>query len=142
MDGNHQLHKHNHALTGTLCHTQPHTLSIRGDTPNTCTERLPFTPTKHPPATVHLFYSSHPLSLRIPFLRLPSSITPSVSPPPCPSLSPLPPHPESLASFLYLSSHIPSFSPTRVLSPGRLQMVLNGRRSECNCFVNNSTDTR
>lgn len=96
-----------------------------------------------------------PTCYRSPSLQLSSFVTPHPlfapsiiyhpkcnPPPPHPSLSPLPPHPESFAPFLYLSHHAPSFSPSLVPSPGRLQMVLNGRRTECNCFVNNSTDTR
>lgn len=119
------------------------TNSIRGDATRTHAERVVPSPrTKHPPAAVHLFLQLSSFVAPRP-LFAPSIIYHCKrTPPPCPSLSPLPPHPVSFASFLYLPSPIPSFSPSLVLSPGRLQMVLNGRRAGRSCFVNNSTDAR
>lgn len=115
-------------LTGAPRHTQPHTLSLNT---HTSLHLLPFTFSAAP----------HPLSLRIPFFA-PSIIYHSKRTPPpthrvlhCLLSLPIP-------KLLLPSSPISSFSPALVPSPGRLQMVLNGRRTECNCFVNNSTDTR
>lgn len=138
---NQQLHKHNHALIDTHCHTQPHTLSIRDDMQNTRREHLPSSWTKHPPVTVHLICCFTPPPLFAPSIIYYSNRN-LFFPPLCPSLSPL-----SL-SILYLllpSSIFPLPShPSLCLRscPARLQMVLNGRITECNCFVNNSTGTR
>lgn len=142
MDRNQQLHKHNHTLIDTHCHTQPHTLSIRDDMQNTRREHLPSSWTKHPPVTVHLICCFTPPPLFAPSIIYYSNRN-LFFPPLCPSLSSLSLHPVSFASFLYLSSPLPSHPSLCLCScPGRLQMVLNGRITERNCFVNNSTGTR
>lgn len=96
--------------------------------------------------------SLHPNSRLLQFTLSAALIFPSPSlhhvlvqrPPPPP-----PPHvlhhllSPSIMYLLPTSYPIPSHpSPCHPACPGRLQMVLNGRITEHNCFVNNSTGTR
>lgn len=102
---------------------------------------FPSSLTQHPRFTVHFICCSHLFSLSFPFLLLPPSITITIS-----SASFI----RSSVSISYLlppaymfplSSHFP-VSRSLYSCPSRLQMVLNGRVSERNCLVNNSTGTR
>lgn len=77
-----------------------------------------------PPHYFHSFH--HPILQPRPLLPLP-----------CPSLS------ISISYLLLPSSSFPlSCHPPVGSYPGRMQLLLNGSSTECNCFVNNSTGTR
>lgn len=80
----------------------------------------PHTQTHYFPSFHHLILQAHPLP-----------------PLPCPSLS------ISISYLLLPSSSFPlSCHPPVCSYPGRMQPLLNGGSTECNCFVNNSTGTK
>ena len=149
-----EINNRTNTLTRSLMHTVrqgPHTHThtdvhpfLTDDMQNTCRERLPFILDQTPASHSSLYRLHSSFLTRPPPVLLPSSITPTISSPSlplCPSLSP-----SSTSCFL-----LPSFLSSPLLShpslclhscPSRLQMVLNGRITERNCLVNNSTGTR
>lgn len=100
---------------------------------NTCSAPLPFIQTVAGYSSPYLPLSSfpHPPSIMYYYNHAPHHVLHHL----------LSLHHVSFAHFL--SHPIPSHpSPRLPACPGRLQMVLNGRITERNCFVNNSTGTR
>lgn len=96
---------------------------------NTCSAPLPFIQTVVCYSSPYLLLSSfpHPPSIMYYYNHAPHHVLHHLlSPSIMPTSYPIPSHP----------------SPRLPACPGRLQMVLNGRITERNCFVNNSTGTR